>query len=1162
MKFGLLFCSVVFGFCLLLILDATPIFAQTDSSQTNLSFDFGITRGRNINLWPVFRKYRDPEKKELQIFYPIYSKSINYVTQSAHHHFIPFFITDSSSNGIDNRVVSLYYPTLFHYQKKTTPLATLDSYKLMELAPSIAFFGISKSSGGLVVENNLFFFVWYKKDSLNNTRFVVFPAYWYFTKAHDTTQLFLPFYYKKQTPYKSQLNIALLYNQKKTQYESKYRLLPVWWSKNSFTKNDTIQKRVVFPLYWSNQQKTINNKIILPLIYSLKNPNYQSLTVLPFVSKGHSTDAARSHLFIFPNYWHQTTKQQRLDVLFPIWWNRSIYLKNDTITRKTVFPLYWSERGNTHKNNILIPFIYSYSGPNKKSFTVFPFYSFGYNTKLNSWYVGITPIYWHKQQKSNTTDLVLPLYWRTKECFKEDTLIKNTIFPLYWSARSNNLKKDVVVPLIYRYEDSKKQSFTLFPLFSFGHHAQLNRSYVAITPLFWHKQQNLDTKDIFFPIYWHSKTCFDGDTLRKTTLFPIYWSYKSANTNNQIVFPLVFSLKNPKYQSLTVLPLFSKGGSTDATKHHFDIFPFYWRLKTEEQLTKVIFPVWWSMSKYSLTDTVILKTLFPIYWSAESNEKRSDIVFPFMYRFQNQSRKSFTLFPIYSFGQNTYKQSSYVAVTPLFWHKRQPNEVQNIFFPIYWRGKRSFKDDTITKTTIFPIYWSYKSSSIQNRILFPVVFSFKNPNYQSFTLLPIFSKGHATEGFKNHLAITPFYWNLKDDHQQSHVLFPIWWANTSYFGNDTLSRKTLFPIYWSVRGATKSNDVLFPLVYRFKNENKKSFTFFPLFSFGSRTDNDSRYVAITPLFWHTQKPSKTRNVLFPLYWHSKKLTATDTLKRNVLFPIFWSFKNNQTDHKILFPLVFSSNSKSYQSFTLFPLFSKGHSKMNENRYTLITPLAGSIRSEGESHRYLFPVFNYKKLLGETHSSAFLFVFRNIKKPDYSKTSLLWPICVREKSKNYSYFRVAPLVWYTKTDTSRLFSIQPLHYFFKSTTRNTFIFGWFLYKYENVYGQSVSHDVLWKLYNRERYTNGDFETRFFYLWYANVQKQGKREKSLLPFYYYVNSPNGNKHLSVFFSFYNHFKQFKPEINDFYEEERIFWLIRLRSNYDKLVEQGKGDFLRRK
>lgn len=99
-----------------------------------------------------------------------------------------------------------------------------------------------------------------------------------------------------------------------------------------------------------------------------------------------------------------------------------------------------------------------------------------------------------------------------------------------------------------------------------------------------------------------------------------------------------------------------------------------------------------------------------------------------------------------------------------------------------------------------------------------------------------------------------------------------------------------------------------------------------------------------------------------------------------------------------------------------------------------------------------------------------------------------------------------------------------------------------------------------MYERHRYQNGSYETRLLHLLYANVNLPEKREKSVFPFYYSVTYANGDKSVSVLFSFYNYFKQYKPDIKEYYQEERIFWFLRLRSNYEQLKRNGK-DFKRR-
>ena len=144
----------------------------------------------------------------------------------------------------------------------------------------------------------------------------------------------------------------------------------------------------------------------------------------------------------------------------------------------------------------------------------------------------------------------------------------------------------------------------------------------------------------------------------------------------------------------------------------------------------------------------------------------------------------------------------------------------------------------------------------------------------------------------------------------------------------------------------------------------------------------------------------------------------------------------------------------------------------------------------------------------------------------------------------------------------MFSIQPFFYSYKSDSKKVFILNWFLYRHESQPNLFVSNSLLWRVYYSKRYANGDFEKRFLYLVYANIKEEGKREKSILPFYHSIRDTIGNKSISVFFGFYNHFRDYKPEIKDFYEEERIFWFVRLRSNYKKLANEGKTGFIKRR
>lgn len=1122
----LFFQSFLIGiFCLLA---STLAFSQPDSNRANLSFDFGITRGHNVNLWPFYKKFKSSEKKELQILFPILTKSIYYQSKSKHFQLLPVIIYDSSAKGVDNRLFSFYYPSVIHFQKQVLPDNHIKSFRFIELAPNISLLGVSRSKTGLFVENNIFFFIWYKKDFLSDrTRLTVFPAYWYFANK----------------------------------YESKNILLPLYWQKKQFNPLDTLSKSTIFPIYWSKASKFEHKNIVFPLLFSSSNSKYKSFTLLPLFSVGHTPDLKKQHLDFGFIFWHLKSPERLINVVFPVWWSNKKYNEHDTIITKSVFPIYWSVKSNQKNNLILFPLVFKLKDEYRSSISVFPLFSYKHWQKSNLSRFSITPLFWHFDHYNHEQQNILfPVYWNKKEISRYDTIRKNTLFPIYWSTKSKYKTNRVVFPIVFSFNNPNYKSFTLFPLFSVGRSPDFSKHHFNLLPIYWHSKTSQRAIDVVFPV-WRSYQKYEAhDTIVKRTLFPLYWSKTSNNKSSQIVFPLFFSLNDQGYKSLTVLPLFSLGHSPNLTDHHFHIFPIYWHNKTNQHLTKLVLPLWFSNTKYDVYDTVSHKTLFPIYWMVKSKSKSNRIILPLAYSFKNKNRQSFTLFPLFAFGKTNWSES-FIAVSPLFWHFNGYVD-RNILFPIFWNSRENRKTDTLRKNTLFPIYWSSISKNKQNHILFPLLYSLKSDSYQSLTLFPLFSSGHSPDYSRQHSNLTLLYWHLKSKERLTDVVFPLWWSFTNYQKHDTICTEALFPIYWTVKSKSENNLILFPLIYKHHDKHKQSFSLFPLFFYGKTFGTKKHYLGITPLFWHTKNYDYTKNILFPIYWNSSLYRTTDTVKKHTLFPIYWSTKSKIMNYKIVFPLLFCSNDQVSKSITLFPLFSVGHFKNSVRKHLMISPIFVRFTNSEKTSVFLFPILQYSKTKDQTKTSILYFLFRKTKRLNFTKTSLLLPICERIKEPNNQSFRFAPIVWYKHTDSSKMSSFQPIYYSYKSPSRKSFVFCWFIYKHESRIGYSVVNSFLWKLFTIENYSNGDHETRFMHLVYADIQKQGKTEKSMLPFYHSVKNANGDQSKSIFFSFYSHFKQYNLDIKEFYEEERLFWFIRIRSNYNSIKNPDKAKYLKRK
>jgi len=148
--------------------------AQEDTIKTEMKFDFGITRDKNINIWPLLKYYREGKQVDLQVLSPFFRKQFDTLTQTTRSHLFPIYWNYNNPGISDKRILSLYYPTLFRARKDS--LYDINSYRFFELAPHINMLEFSKSKDGLFVQNNLFFFLWFKNDQINHRSHFIFSG--------------------------------------------------------------------------------------------------------------------------------------------------------------------------------------------------------------------------------------------------------------------------------------------------------------------------------------------------------------------------------------------------------------------------------------------------------------------------------------------------------------------------------------------------------------------------------------------------------------------------------------------------------------------------------------------------------------------------------------------------------------------------------------------------------------------------------------------------------------------------------------------------------------------------------------------------------------------------------------------------------------------------
>jgi len=84
--------------------------AQKDSLNNKLTFDLGFGRITHINAFPIFKDVKRNEKSELDILFPLFSKTKDSIEKTHHLQILPFLINTANKQGTDFRILSLFYP--------------------------------------------------------------------------------------------------------------------------------------------------------------------------------------------------------------------------------------------------------------------------------------------------------------------------------------------------------------------------------------------------------------------------------------------------------------------------------------------------------------------------------------------------------------------------------------------------------------------------------------------------------------------------------------------------------------------------------------------------------------------------------------------------------------------------------------------------------------------------------------------------------------------------------------------------------------------------------------------------------------------------------------------------------------------------------------------
>jgi hypothetical protein len=789
--------------------------------------------------------------------------------------------------------------------------------------------------------------------------------------------------------------------------------------------------------------------------------------------------------------------------------------------------------------------------------------------------IHLWPVFYRDKNSDNKKILAVASLYEYQRNYKDSSVY--THFLPFYIYDSSSIRKSLRIGTIYyptifrreinfRNEIRTTKFLELFPNIDL---IEFTRSksgdYLKNNLLFflWYKNDLINNKShlVLFPIYWKLKNQYKSSSL----LFPLFFYHKDtlSKESKTWIFPSVFIRKEWQKKTFSFLPFFAYRADQKNNKSNLMLSLFIWRIKEEDSKLNILFPVYWRKRNNSSFNPLKRTVLFPFYFSRKEKNLysnplgrswRNNVIFPFYWNYHYASIKNnqvkdsshfFAIMPFGAYGKSSFNNKRIWAITPLIWSIKEPKSKLDVAFPIYWKRRKSSKDDSLQKTVIFPFYFSKDERH---------VYSYKNKNSHDTTINITHSR-----------TIFPFYWNYNSSSIKNKVLkdsakyislMPFYGKGSRYdfmYPQNTIKYYHISPLYWVVRSENKLERILFPLWWYKKGENSNYNVLFPLWWSGKR--GDSKHHVLFPVYWNINNKNVHANTILPFYYYKKdKLNDSRIL---AISPFFGSIRKQNFKTSYLLPFWFYSNTDNYSSFTIFPFISAGKSKIdNSSSHLVITPLFWRTKNKNQSTTFLFPLFEHNRNFktNRVKTNFGLFLYRYSKADSSFSHNLIWPLIKYSKSTAGFEFHISPIVWIKKTKENSFFGILPFYYKAKSENFVSYNLLWQLYSYKRMKGFFKRHSILGPVYLNCKYDDGNYENRFLYLIYANCNMDGKKVKSLFPFYYIQSDSIGNYSNSYGLSFYNNFKRKVPNTTEFYKEVKIFWFLRLRSNYNYLKEKG--------
>ncbi len=469
---------------------------------------------------------------------------------------------------------------------------------------------------------------------------------------------------------------------------------------------------------------------------------------------------------------------------------------------------------------------------------------------------------------------------------------------------------------------------------------------------------------------------------------------------------------------------------------------------------------------------------FHLWPLIDIDREETDVVWPFIFRYNNDADFSYGIRPLFSCYDNREKNVKGMDfVWPFVYQKLKYDtdsaESKNYFqiTPLTYYEKKIIDKDEEQKFILFPFVYqgTMKRENASNEI----------EKSSNFVFFPFIWYNNGMQRF------FPIRW----DKGKFFAFFPLFGSFKNMMARDKISF-LLWPLFIMANtGNSYTYHLIFPIL-SFTYGDEKGLKIFPLFRYKLKENDYFKSYYLWPLshIHKTALNSPSPNyltMLFPIFWILKQ----GEIHNLNIFPFYWKYDSpNYKSRGYLYPIFFMKEDKKekYKEIKLFRLYSKRWGE-SENKSHQFFPLKGSIKKEGKSQFYfLWPlcqhnVYNTEERKLKTTLVAPLYYHKHSKRyADNSeeKSTIIFPLYYSNtKSNNVKKKAILwPPLFYEKID---------------GFERNWYAFFSFFNYYSDKEGNKKI-SILHKLFRKVNRANGEkymeFNPFVFHLKLGNKEKE--------------------------------------------------------------------------